>query len=259
MVQDAVSALNDFEVNGDSTRTKVFDKLRAAGDVCIENNDIHPDLKNKIVLTDQYDFKRAAFDLRNISTLSGGRNNNNGFHHHLSLMKSTLLNINDTTESTTNNSMTINNNVSNDKVFIVHGHDDQAKIETARFIEKAGLEAIILHEQPSGSKTIIEKIESYGDVGFAVILYTPCDIGHKDTDNPEPKKRARQNVVFEHGYFIGRLGRERVTALVKAELETPNDISGVVYTEIDTRGAWKMMLFNELENAGYKVSTLALK
>jgi predicted nucleotide-binding protein len=135
----------------------------------------------------------------------------------------------DKAEHPMNKSIAKSDNKNSNKVFIVHGHDDQTKIETARFIERAGLEAIILHEQPRASKTIIEKIESYGDVGF------------------------------EHGYFIGRLGREKVTALVKEDLETPNDISGVVYTKIDSRGAWKMTLFNELENAGYKVSTLALK
>ena len=65
------------------------------------------------------------------------------------------------------------------QVFIVHGHDDLAKIETARFIEKLGFKPIILHEQASSGQTIIEKIENYSNVGFGVVLYTPCDIGAK--------------------------------------------------------------------------------
>jgi predicted nucleotide-binding protein len=139
----------------------------------------------------------------------------------------------------------------NPKVFIVHGHDDLAKLTLARFIEQIGLNPIILHEQASSSKTIIEKIESYGDVGYAIVLYTPCDVGSKAGE--ENKPRARQNVVFEHGYFIGRLGRSKVTALVKGGVETPNDISGVVYIDLDDRGAWKMDIAKELQHAGYTV------
>ena len=139
----------------------------------------------------------------------------------------------------------------NPKIFIVHGHDELAKVTLARFIEQIGLNPIILHEQASSSQTIIEKIESYSDVGFAIVLYTPCDVGSKAGDDTKP--RARQNVVFEHGYFIGQLGRSKVTALVKGDVETPNDISGVVYIDLDERGAWKMDVAKELQHSGYKI------
>lgn len=139
----------------------------------------------------------------------------------------------------------------NPNIFIVHGHDDLAKFTLARFIEQIGLKPIVLHEQASSSKTIIEKIESYGDVGFAIVLYTPCDQGSKLGGDSKP--RARQNVVFEHGYFIGRLGRDKVTALVKGGVETPNDISGVVYIDLDDRGGWKMDIAKELKHAGYEI------
>ncbi|MBH0028376.1 nucleotide-binding protein [Pseudoalteromonas sp. SWN29] len=142
-------------------------------------------------------------------------------------------------------------NETNKKIFIVHGQDELAKVTLARFIEKIGLTPIILHEQASSSQTIIEKIESYGDVGYAIVLYTPCDVGAKSGDDCKP--RARQNVVFEHGYFIGRLGRRKVTALVKGNIETPNDISGVVYNDFDDRGAWKMDVIKELQHSGYEV------
>lgn len=137
------------------------------------------------------------------------------------------------------------------QVFIVHGHDDLAKVETARFIEQLGFNSIILHEQASSGLTIIEKIENYSNVGFGIVLYTPCDIGAKKGHETELKYRARQNVVFEHGYLIGKIGRKNVAALVKGDVETPNDISGVVYISMDND--WKLDLAKELRNSGYPV------
>lgn len=138
------------------------------------------------------------------------------------------------------------------KVFIVHGHDNESKLEVARFITKLSFEPIILHEQVSGSKTIIEKIESYSDVGFGIVIYTPCDVGSKQSDSDNLQGRARQNVVFEHGYLIGKLGRSKVCPLVKGSVETPNDISGIVYTSMDTSN-WQVELAKELKAAGYDV------
>ena len=135
------------------------------------------------------------------------------------------------------------------KVFIVHGHDNLLKTEVARFIEKLGLEAIILHEQASSGNTIIEKIEEYSNVGFGIVLYTPCDIGSKSEESPNLKPRARQNVVFEHGFLIGKIGRRNVCALVKGNIEKPNDISGVVY--VSTEEEWRLSLAKELRNSGY--------
>ncbi|EFM2100120.1 nucleotide-binding protein [Escherichia coli] len=144
-------------------------------------------------------------------------------------------------------------NKNSDKVFIVHGHDEGAKIRTARFIEQLDFKAVILHEQVSSGRTIIEKIEQFTDVGFAVVLYTPDDLGHQKDQSEQIKLRARQNVVFEHGYLIGKLGRARVMALVDGELELPNDISGVVYTKMDEAGGWRLSLAQELKQAGYNV------
>lgn len=138
------------------------------------------------------------------------------------------------------------------KVFIVHGHDNEVKNNVARFIESLNLKAIILHEQASSSKTIIEKIEEYSNVGFGIVLYTPCDIGAKKTKKPELKERARQNVVFEHGFLMGKIGRKNVCALVKGEIETPNDISGVVYVQMEPNDAWKLQLSKELKKSGYE-------
>ncbi|MDB4077457.1 nucleotide-binding protein, partial [Porticoccaceae bacterium] len=138
------------------------------------------------------------------------------------------------------------------KIFIVHGHDEATKLEVARFIEKIGFEPIILHEQASGSKTIIEKIEAFSDVGFGVVIYSPCDVGKKNDESAELGGRARQNVVFEHGFLIGKLGRSKVCPLVKGDVETPNDIAGVVYTSMDS-GSWQIDLAKELRAADYPV------
>ena len=142
------------------------------------------------------------------------------------------------------------------KIFIVHGHDEAAKETMARTLQKAGFEAIILHEQASSGNTIIEKIERFSDVPFAVVLYTECDLGRaKEKECGDERYRARQNVVFEHGYLIGRLGRERVCALVKGNVETPGDISGVVYILMDDAGAWKYELAKEMRDAGLSVDS----
>lgn len=139
------------------------------------------------------------------------------------------------------------------KVFIVHGHDDGAKNEVARFIEKLGFEANILHEQIDSGATIIEKLEKHTDVGFAIVLYTACDVGGVRSKPEDLKPRARQNVVFEHGLLIGKIGRANVVALVKGDLEIPNDISGVVYKSMDISGAWKYSIAREMKSSGYDV------
>ena len=140
------------------------------------------------------------------------------------------------------------------KVFIVHGHDDHIKIDVARFLEQMDISPIILHEQASQGKTIIEKIEEYSNVGYGIVLYTPCDKGGlADCEDSNLKPRARQNVVFEHGYLIGKLGRNRVCALVKDEVEYPTDIMGIVYIKYQNNDAWKLELGKELKKAGYSI------
>lgn len=138
------------------------------------------------------------------------------------------------------------------KVFIVHGRDNLAKVETARFVESLGLKAIILHEQASSSNTIIEKIEEHSNVGFAIVLYTPCDLG-KEKNDIDLSPRARQNVIFEHGYLMAKIGRKNVCALVKSQVEKPSDISGIIYIDMDDNGAWKHMLIKEMKAAGYEI------
>lgn len=156
--------------------------------------------------------------------------------------------------------------IDNEKIFIVHGHDEVMKQSVARTIEKLNLDPIILHEQADGGKTIIEKFESNAEkVGFAVILLSADDLGasKKDIKRSEEqsngldhclKARARQNVVFEMGYFIGKLGRSHVFLLLEEGVEKPGDLDGIVYTPFDGNDGWKIKLVKELKACGYKVS-----
>lgn len=137
-------------------------------------------------------------------------------------------------------------------VFLVHGHDDDVTASVARFLEKLDLHPIILHEQPNMGRTVIEKFEAHADVGFAVVLLTPDDIGGL-ASNGEIKPRARQNVILELGYFIGRLGRARVCALYIEGVEIPSDIHGVLYVAYDGGNGWRLKLANEIRAAGIAV------
>lgn len=149
------------------------------------------------------------------------------------------------------------NNVRPNKIFIVHGHDDALKQEVARIVEKQGLEAVILSEQANHGKTIIEKFEENTDVGAAICLFTGDDYGRaiKDDKGEETKPandrlRARQNVVLESGYFMGRLGREKVILIANPEIEIPSDLQGVVYTNDKS---WQIDVLKELKEIGYAI------
>lgn len=140
------------------------------------------------------------------------------------------------------------------KVFLVHGHDMAALHETARFLEKLHQDVIILREQPNQGKTIIEKFVEYSEVGFAIVLLTPDDRGGTfSTPFENQLPRARQNVIFELGYFIGKLGRNRVCALYSPGIEIPSDYSGVLFVELDERGAWRLSLAREMKAAGFTI------
>lgn len=155
----------------------------------------------------------------------------------------------------------------NKKVFIVHGKDDKAKLELTRILEKDfKLDPIILHEKPDESKTIIEKFEKHSDVGYVFILLTPDDVGmekklyRKIISDPEKYRgyglnfRARQNVIFEMGYFVGKLGRDRVCCLYTGDVELPSDIKGILYKPFNSsvRESYGDIL-KELKNAGYEL------
>jgi len=145
------------------------------------------------------------------------------------------------------------------KVFVVHGHDEAMKLKVAGVLTALGLEPIILHEQPNKGQTIVEKFEANAAVDFAVVLLSPDDMGFaKDDNRRKAKPRARQNVLIELGYFAGKLGRGKVCALRKSDVEIPSDLSGVVYTVFDEHGNWRIELVRELKAAGYEIDANAL-
>jgi predicted nucleotide-binding protein len=139
------------------------------------------------------------------------------------------------------------------RVFIVHGHDEAAKDAVARVISQLSFEPIILQEQPNQGRTVIEKFEEYADVAFAVVLLTPDDVGAVKIASASPQARARQNVILELGFFIARLGRERVYVLYKGDVEIPSDFSGILWTPMDAGGAWRFQLGREMRAAGLSV------
>ena len=143
----------------------------------------------------------------------------------------------------------------NNKIFVVHGHDAEMKQTVARTLEKLGLEPVILHEQPNRGRAIIEKFEDCSEaISFAIILLSPDDKGCDANNFPESAKfRARQNVILELGYFIGKLGRNKVLVLFKDEpyFEHPSDFVGVLYTSF--KDGWELEMVKELQSCGYDV------
>jgi len=137
-------------------------------------------------------------------------------------------------------------------IFIVHGRDPGIKETVARFIYKLDLNPIILHEQPNLGRTLIEKFTDYSNVGFAIVILTGDDLG-KAIDESDLQNRARQNVIFELGYFIGKLGRAKVCALYEEGVELPSDYEGIVYIPLDTAEKWKYDLVRELKASGYTI------
>jgi predicted nucleotide-binding protein len=141
-------------------------------------------------------------------------------------------------------------------IFIVHGHNEEMKQSSARFIEKIDLKPIILHEQPSKGKTIIEKFNNYSNVSFAVVLLSADDIAYNKNDKIENASyRARQNVIFELGFFIGKIGRENVVVLHEQieNFEIPSDYKGVLYIPYDNNGNWKLSIAKELKAIGFNI------
>lgn len=187
----------------------------------------------------------GADDIRIKACCNGLKKTKDVFKDYLTEIKEEMLEKDEESEKTAHTDLSYQNN----KVFVVHGHDEALKEKVARLLEKQGLEAIILSEQANKGKTIIEKFEENSDVGAAICLFTGDDIGKEKSEAVE-KQRARQNVVCEAGYFMGKLGRERVIMLVDNGIELPSDLQGGVYTESES---WKTEVLQELQSIGYEI------
>ncbi len=145
------------------------------------------------------------------------------------------------------------------RVFVVYGHDRAARDAVTNLIRKVELDPIVIAEEPTGGRTIIEAVEHYGKADFAVVLFTPDDKGGTNGASPDNlRPRARQNVVLEYGYFVAALGRPNVCALCKEDVELPSDINGLLYIVMDPSDAWLVKLAREMRSAGLPVVTEAL-
>jgi predicted nucleotide-binding protein len=143
-------------------------------------------------------------------------------------------------------------------IFVVHGHDEKIKEKVLRQLEAAGKYPVkVLHEQANQGKTLIEKFEQHASLsGFAVVLLTPDDVGGavpsgKTVEGSNLRRRARQNVIFELGYFVGAFGRERVAVLHDEQVELPSDYQGIVYIPLSDE-TWRYRLLKELKAAGFE-------
>jgi predicted nucleotide-binding protein len=142
------------------------------------------------------------------------------------------------------------------KIFLVHGRNDGLKNEVGRWLGRIGFDDVILHEQPNVGRTLITKFEEVAkDVAYAVVLMTPDDVGGLAGEGQ--RYRARQNVIFELGYFIGKLGGPRVAAVVVGDIEKPSDYQGVVYIPYDPAGGWKVQLAREFKALGLPFDLMA--
>ena len=143
--------------------------------------------------------------------------------------------------------------VNSNQVFLVHGRDQGALAEVKQVLSQLGLDPVVLQDLPNQGRTIIEKFEDHARVGFAVVVCTPDDQGKLAQGDAKPQPRVRQNVVFEWGYFIGKLGRARVCALVKGGVEIHSDYDGVLCIEMDDKKDWRLELIRELKKARYAI------
>ena len=145
-----------------------------------------------------------------------------------------------------------------DRVLIVHGRNEEAKEKVARFLMKLQLEPVLLDEQAARGRTLIEKFETQWPVAFVVVLLTGDDVGGPASEPRKLRPRARQNVIFELGFSIAKLNRERVCALYEEGVELPSDFHGVEYKPLDAAGAWKAKLARELHEAGLRFDPLRI-
>ncbi len=180
-----------------------------------------------------------------------------GLESATSLLESMIDEINeyweDENQTPTSSEIRENAQITTNEIFIVHGRDEGAKNMVARFLEKLNLKPVILAEMPAKGRTIIEKFEQHAQVGYAVVLLTPDDAGSLQGDENAPKPRARQNVIFELGFFIGHLGRARVCALTKGDVEIPSDYAGIEYIPFNDSDGWRLKLIQELKSGGFEI------
>lgn len=155
-----------------------------------------------------------------------------------------------------------NTNIGNRKVFVVYGHDNNARTQLEAMLRRWDIEPIILDQLVSSGQTIIEKLEEYASqVNFAIVLATPDDMGHAKEHPDKIRHRARQNVVLELGMFLAKIGRRKVAILLSQaeDMEKPSDIDGLLYIPFkDNVEEAKLSLAKEMDNNGYNIDVKKL-
>jgi predicted nucleotide-binding protein len=147
------------------------------------------------------------------------------------------------------------------RVFVVHGRDELAKANLEIFLRELGLDPVVLHRQADEGLTVIEKFEKHSDVGYAFILLTPDEIAYLAAEHARPdgerrkEFRARANVIFEFGYFVGKLGRSRVCCLHTGEVALPSDVHGMIYKKFNASlDEVAYSIIKDLKAAGYAIA-----
>ena len=209
------------------------------------------------------DFNNIRFSFLAVPSLSGPSDSEYqtvyeaGLESAASVLKSMIDEINEYWENDNQTPISSesreNAQITTNEIFIVHGRDEGAKNMVARFLERLDLQSVILAEMPAKGRTIIEKFEQHAQVGYAIVLLTPDDAGSLQGDENDLKPRARQNVIFELGFFVGRLGREHVCALTKGDVEIPSDYAGIEYIPFNDADDWQLRLIRELKSGGLKI------
>lgn len=152
--------------------------------------------------------------------------------------------------------------VVNKKVFVVYGHDANARTQLEAMLRRWDLEPLIIDQLVSSGQTIIEKLEEYtSQVSFGIVLATPDDIGYPKSDETKKQYRARQNVVLELGMLLAKIGRKKVAILLSQseKMEKPSDINGLIYIPFkDNVEEAKLSLAKEMQNNGYAIDLAKL-
>jgi len=127
---------------------------------------------------------------------------------------------------------------SNKKIFFVHGRNDGVKTQVADFLLKTGIKPVNINKNIGKDQPLMEKMAKHSDVKASIVLFSSA---------------AGQNVIFEAGYFIGKLGMEHTVILLEEGVETPSELNGCAFYEIDQKGKWRLEIANKLKSMNFDI------
>lgn len=138
-------------------------------------------------------------------------------------------------------------------ILVVHSHDDEAKDMTLGFIDELGLNPIILRDTPDSGTELFDRFEDHKNIGFAIVVLNPDDIGETKIERCELRHRVNQSLIFELGFLVGKLGWNRVCALYEEGIDIPASNEGIIYVQMDKEGKWKKTIAREIKTAELEV------